>query len=131
LAQEEEIPCSKTALIFDQHLIRGRSWHIANSVSTPKLLQPGDNEMKKILIIAALSSSVIGPVARAHPTNVPYETRGECERAYAESSKGDRERLADAGIFESRGAAQRTFNETFRCEYDEEEDAWFIVRVNG
>lgn len=71
---------------------------------------------------AAMAAAVV-----AHPTDTPYETRGECEAAYAESSKDDRERLVALGIFETRGAAQRTFRDRFRCEYDEDAGAWFIV----
>jgi hypothetical protein len=78
-------------------------------------------------VSAALILSFIGSAAAAHPTDIPYQTRGECERAYAASSKLDRERLVAIGVVDNNGAAQKTFNETFRCEYDEEEDAWFIV----
>lgn len=67
----------------------------------------------------------------AHPTNIPYESRGKCEAAYAEFSKLDRERLVDVlGIFDAYGHAQRTFNELFACEYDEETDAWYIVELS-
>ena len=80
--------------------------------------------MQKMMMIVGAAGVAIASIAAAHPTGVAYETRGECEAAYAESSKLDRERLVAAGVFESRGAAQRTFNEIFSCEYDEAEDAW-------
>ena len=81
------------------------------------------------LLAAAL---LLGSGALAHPTDRLFENRGECERAYAESSKFDRERLVDVlGFFDSYGAAQRTFNETFKCRYDDEEDAWVIVFIGG
>ena len=82
--------------------------------------------MKKTAL-AVLLAAAIGSAATAHPTDVPFQTRGDCESAYAASSKLDRERLVALGIVDTQGAAQKTFNETFRCEYDEEEDAWFIV----
>jgi hypothetical protein len=85
-----------------------------------------EDQMKKALIAASVVTA-IGTSAVAHPTNVPFDTRGECEAAYAASSKLDRERLVDTGVVKNNGAAQKTFNETFRCEYDEAEDAWFIV----
>ncbi|HEX6881062.1 MAG TPA: hypothetical protein VF135_11905 [Terriglobales bacterium] len=88
--------------------------------------------MKKLQIGLLMTSLIAANAATAHPTNVPFETRGECEAAYAESSKLDRERLVDQlGIFETYGAAQRTFNETFQCQYDEEEQTWFIVFIGG
>lgn len=57
--------------------------------------------------------------AIAHPTKVAYATRGECERAAAASAKQDRERLVNLEIFLTIGAAQSTFHEDWRCEYDE------------
>ena len=84
--------------------------------------------MKKLVATTPLLGAVAGlSGAIAHPTNVPYATRGECERAAAESARQDRERLVDRGIFPTIGAAQSTFHEDWRCEYDEEEDAWYIV----
>ena len=66
-------------------------------------------------------------MAVAHPVNILYDTRGECEAAYAASSKLDRERLVNLGFVDNNGAAQKTFHDTFRCEYDIREDGWFIV----
>lgn len=83
--------------------------------------------MKKLMIAVAATAVTAASVAVAHPTDIAFDTRGECEAAYAASSKLDRQRLVDLGYFDTKGAAQKTFNETFRCEYDEEEDAWFIV----
>jgi hypothetical protein len=75
----------------------------------------------------AICAALVPAAALAHPTDIAFGTRGECEAAYAASSKLDRERLVEMGMAPTKGAAQRTFNETFRCEYDEEEDAWYIV----
>ena len=84
--------------------------------------------MKKIAVIAIVVSATVSTGgAMAHPTDVRYASRGDCERAAAESAKLDRERLVALGIFPTIGAAQSTFHEDWRCEYDQEEDAWFIV----
>ena len=83
--------------------------------------------MKKLMIAVAATAAITAGAAVAHPTDIPFDTRGDCESVYAESSKLDRERLVNLGFVDNNGAAQKTFNETFRCEYDEEEDAWFIV----
>jgi hypothetical protein len=85
--------------------------------------------MKKTILTAAIATLVAAGTAAAHPTDVAYETRGECERAYAEANKLDRERLVALGIFETNGAAQRTFRELFACEYDEDDDLWYIVFI--
>jgi hypothetical protein len=83
--------------------------------------------MKMSLITATLTTVALATAAAAHPTDIPFDTRGDCEATYAKSSKLDRERLVAAGIVDNNGEAQKTFNETFRCEYDENEGAWFIV----
>ena len=83
--------------------------------------------MKKLVATALLLSAIGGGTALAHPTDIPYKTRGECERAAAESAKADRERLVGMGIFPTLGAAQSTFHEDWRCEYNDDEEAWFIV----
>ena len=85
--------------------------------------------MKKIILLVAGTSLASSGVVSAHPTNIPFPTRGACEVAYEESSKLDRERLVDLGIFDTKGAAQRTFKDLFQCEYDPEEQAWFIVYI--
>lgn len=83
--------------------------------------------MRSLVVSIAAVAFAATSAAVAHPTDIAFETLGKCEAAYAESSKLDRERLVALGFVENNGAAQKTFNETFRCEYDEEEDAWFIV----
>jgi hypothetical protein len=83
--------------------------------------------MRKSLFGLGVLVLVSAGALSAHPTDIPYDTRGECEAAYAQFSKLDRERLVEMGIFDTNGEAQRTFNEIFACEYDEELDAWFIA----
>lgn len=82
--------------------------------------------MRKLVLSIGVAGLLAG-AAMAHPINTPYETRGKCEAAYAHSSKGDRERLVASGVFDSYGEAQEFFREVFTCEYDEDEEAWFIV----
>lgn len=105
-------------------IAQGRAGFYADGLTNRKGI-----DMRKVIFAAALATLVFGPAALAHPTGVRYETRGECEAAFAEASKDDRDRLVELGVFDTRGQAQRTFNEIFACEYDETEDAWFIVFV--
>ncbi len=75
------------------------------------------------LFVGALAAPAFG-----HPTDTAYASRGDCEAAYATASKLDRERLNTIpGV--TPGEAQRTFHDIFRCQYDAEEDAWFIVQI--
>jgi hypothetical protein len=86
--------------------------------------------MKKLLFLVAGAGSLIpAGSASAHPTDIPYATRGACEVAYEQASKNDRDMLVGLGIFDTIGAAQRTFNDLFQCQYDPEQDAWFIVYI--
>lgn len=87
--------------------------------------------MKKLLRLLSVAALATAGVASAHPTNEAYATRGACEAAFAEASKLDRERLVQLGVFNTLGEAQRTFRDLFKCEYDEDEDAWYIVLVGG
>ncbi len=87
--------------------------------------------MKKLSVAIVGAALLVSSGVVAHPTDIPYETRGECESAYAEFSKFDRNRLVDLGVFETRGAAQSTFQDIFACEYFEEEQAWYIVFIGG
>lgn len=83
--------------------------------------------MKKLASCAVLLGTAMAGPALAHPTGVAFETRGQCEVAYAKSSKLDRERLVNLGIVPNNGAAQSTFKDTFECQYDEEDGMWYIV----
>ncbi|GAA4007266.1 hypothetical protein [Sphingomonas humi] len=87
--------------------------------------------MKKLITIAALAALCGTLPVIAHPTNVAYASRGECEAAAAESAKRDRERLVALGIFKTIGAAQSTFHDDWQCEYDRDDDAWYIVDHRG
>lgn len=86
--------------------------------------------MKKLLfLIAGAGAMIPAGSASAHPTGIAYPTRGACEVAYEQASKNDRDMLVALGIFDTIGAAQSTFNDLFQCQYDPEQDAWFIVYI--
>ncbi len=85
----------------------------------------------KTLFFPIAVAAVLVPVgtATAHPTDIPYPTRGACEVAYEQASKDDRDFLVEIGVFDTIGAAQSTFKDLFQCQYDPEQDAWFIVYI--
>lgn len=87
--------------------------------------------MKKVLRLLSVVALATTGMASAHPTDEANETRGACEAAFAEASKLDRQRLVQLGVFNTLGEAQRTFRDVFKCEYDENEDAWYVVVVGG
>lgn len=86
--------------------------------------------MKRLLLLVAVAGLVLpAGSAIAHPTGIPYASRGACEVAFEQASKDDRDMLVALGIFDTKGAAQRTFNDLFQCQYDAEQGAWFIVYI--
>lgn len=84
--------------------------------------------MRKLILVSSLAALALATPAFAHPGGIRYESRGQCEAAFAGFSKFDRERLVDVqGVFDTYGEAQRTFRDIFKCEYDHDDDAWYIV----
>jgi hypothetical protein len=77
--------------------------------------------MKKLLVGSALLLGLSG-VAAAHPFNLRFDTRGECEKAQALVNHYDRDNVAGP-IFH--------FLESFQCEYDANEGKWRIVDHRG
>ena len=86
--------------------------------------------MIKLIAALALATAAVAAPAAAHPTGIPYASRGECQTAFAHYSKLDRIRISELfGV--SPGAAQSPIHDLYACEYDGEEDAWFIVYIGG
>jgi hypothetical protein len=81
------------------------------------------------LAVAAAATTAIPAPVTAHPTDIPYATRGECEAAYAAASKEDRNSLVSNGVFDNNGQFQMGVRDLFECEYNEEEQAWYIVYI--
>ncbi|HZC37311.1 MAG TPA: hypothetical protein VE221_01405 [Sphingomicrobium sp.] len=85
--------------------------------------------MKKLILLVAGTSLTTSGAAFAHPTDIPFPTRGACEAAYAAASKDDRDFLVSHGVFDNNGQFQMGVRDLFRCEYNEEEQAWYIVQI--
>jgi len=87
--------------------------------------------MKKLVVGSALLLGLSG-VAAAHPFNLRFDMRGECEKAQALVNHYDRDNVAGP-IFhiENNGEAQVFFLESFQCEYDANEGKWRIVDHRG
>jgi pyruvate-formate lyase len=113
-------------------MIRTRSSHSGGPLST---LSPSINlrrhfmRLRLALAVAAVATTATPLPVAAHPTDIPFATRGECEAAYAAASKDDRDALVSAGIFKNTGQFQKGVRDLFQCEYIEEEQAWYIVYI--
>lgn len=85
----------------------------------------------RVALLAAavfMTANVPAPVL-AHPTDVAYASRGECEAAFAAASKEDRDFLVGIGVHENNGDFQKGIHDLFECEYVEEAGAWYIVYI--
>lgn len=92
--------------------------------------------MKKLLITVALATlpatlATVGfsGIAAAHPTELMFETRGECERALAAENVRDLTFLEP--YFETRGDIMKHLHANFQCEYDPVDDTWHMVDLRG
>jgi hypothetical protein len=83
--------------------------------------------MKTLYVIAASVTLAVGTAVIAHPTDVYFASRGECEAAYAQQNQTDRAMLVEFGIAQTTGEAMRDIHNRFDCEYDDEVGAWHFV----
>jgi hypothetical protein len=77
----------------------------------------------------ALASAVLlaGTAAIAHPTDVYFDSRGQCQAAYAQQNQADRAILVQFGIAATLGEAMRDIHNRFSCEYDQQAGKWHFV----
>ena len=85
--------------------------------------------MKKLLTIAISATAGLASAAVAHDFETTYPTRAECERAYVEMNKFDRDWLLATfpGLFDSRGDVMAFLTQHVGCEYDSENNVWFMA----
>lgn len=82
--------------------------------------------MLKMLVTIAVATGLCAG-ASAHPTDVYFSSRGECQAAYAKQNQADREMLVQFGIASTTGEAMRDIHNRFSCEYDDEVGEWHFV----
>jgi len=82
--------------------------------------------MTKFKTAIALGVLAIPALALAHPTDVPFESRGECETAMARANHDDGAIKVANGEFDNFGDSNRWMHASFHCERIG--DVWFIVR---
>ena len=84
--------------------------------------------MKTLMICGGLVTFGLSAPAVAHPLNLLFDTRGECEAKQASVNHFDRDNVAGPvfGI-DSNGEAQVFFLESFQCEYDAQLGMWRMV----
>ena len=80
--------------------------------------------MRILLTGLALTAIVLSGPAAAHPTNILYDSVGQCQSALVGYNHD--ERVEHGGFFPSNGAAEVNMLNNWQCIYDPELDAWHI-----
>lgn len=86
--------------------------------------------MKLPMMLALGSLSLAGPAAANHIfTPTPFASYGECEAENAKLSNEDAERqyLIRPDLFSSLGEARSFMTRAFSCEYDPDDDSWYLT----
>ena len=84
---------------------------------------------RRLAIVAVLASVGLPSAAPAHDFVTTYSTRAECERAYVEMNKFDRDWLLATfpGLFSSPGDVMAFLTQHVGCEYDPDRNVWFMA----
>lgn len=80
--------------------------------------------MKKIYATLALATAMIAGPAAAHPTNILYDSFGECQAALQQYNAQDR--VFFGRFFPNNGAAEVDMLNNWQCVYDSDVSAWHI-----
>ena len=87
--------------------------------------------MKIVLTAFGVAIVLVASPAVANHIFTPsaFDTRGECESENARLSNDDAERQFPLrpDLFSSLGEARSFMTRAFTCEYDADEDAWFLT----
>lgn len=85
--------------------------------------------MKKIFAAVAVATIGLCAPATAHPTDIPYDSFGQCQAALSQFNKIDRDMFAE--FFPNYGAATVDMIDSWWCEYDSGAGAWYIEGAPG
>jgi hypothetical protein len=80
--------------------------------------------MKIMLTGLALTALVLPGPAAAHPTNILFDSFGQCQAALV--GYNHEERVVHGSFFPSNGAAEINMLNNWQCVYDADLNAWHI-----
>jgi len=80
--------------------------------------------MKIMLTGLAVTATFLPGPAAAHPTNILYDSFGQCQSALV--GYNQQERVAHGSFFPSNGAAEINMLNNWQCVYDSDLNAWHI-----
>lgn len=84
--------------------------------------------MKKLLVIGLLGVAMLPTAAAAHDFSATFDTRAQCEVAWEQANKVDRDflRQLNPALFQTRGDVMSYLTQYVRCAYDPDEDVWYF-----
>jgi hypothetical protein len=84
--------------------------------------------MRTLIAVGTFCAALTAGAANAHDFNATFETQAQCQRAWVEVNKFDRDFLREVapGRFQTKGDVMAYLTKYIRCEYDPEEDVWYF-----
>jgi hypothetical protein len=84
---------------------------------------------RRLPLVAVVSAVALPTAAPAHDFVTTYPTRAECEVAYVEMNKFDRDWLLATfpDMFASKGEVMEFLTQHVGCEYDPVRGVWFMA----
>lgn len=85
--------------------------------------------MRKMSVAFLVGAAALTSTASAHDFTLRFESQGECQRAWAGMNKYDRDFLRNLNpqMFETPGDVMKFLTEYVTCEYDPDQDDWYIA----
>ena len=88
--------------------------------------------MKKLLIMGGVAAALAAspaPASHVFHTDIPFASRGECERMNADLRSDDREALQVAfpSFFSSDGEVESFLTRALKCELNQDDGNWYIT----
>lgn len=85
--------------------------------------------MKKVLMAGLIGVVAISGPALGHPTDIPFDSYGQCTAFLHQQDKIDRDNFSF--LFQNNGQGAVVMLDNWDCEYDPGTDAWYIVDLRG
>jgi hypothetical protein len=92
-----------------------------------------EDEMKKLMVVAAIAAGGLGVPAAAHDTETAFPTRGACEAASAGMSNDERNWLLETfpDIFATGGEVSSFLTRAWTCDRNGSDGQFYIVDHRG
>jgi hypothetical protein len=89
---------------------------------------PGGITMRKLMTIAITAAAIMPTAAAAHDFEATFDSQAQCEVAWVQSNKIDRDflRQVNPQQFQTKGDVMAYLTKYVRCAYDPIDDVWYF-----